>query len=91
MNTAMSSRRVFVVPESVSKPKNTTGMWLNASLAFIGGLFLMAVGVMLDNRLPAAAGFGVFAIGFLQLNNMFWAKIYGSRKLVSQKWINRNY
>lgn len=87
MNTTMSTKRTFVAPRRESM--SGTGI---SVIGLVAGLALMALGVGLDNSLPAAVGFVSFATSFMYLNGMFWAKLYDSKKIsVSQSRINRYF
>jgi fatty acid desaturase len=88
MSTAMSTKRSFVPAKHEAKSGVSLGI-----LALAGGILLIAAGIALNASWAAVAGFVPFTTAAIYYNNLFWAKMYDSKKLQmpSRKSIARYY
>lgn len=75
MSTAMSTKRLLVVPQE--KGKSSTG---TALLIMIAGIAMLALGVKFGIAAVLAIGFIATMAPILYFNAMIWGKIFSTRK-----------
>lgn len=90
MNTAMSTKRMYIDP---ARPTPKTGSWGSplAVPALIGGFLVMLLGFAIDVGLVALVGFVVFIGAFMYLNITYWGNIYKDKDIKEIAKERENY
>lgn len=74
MSTIMSSRRTHIY----ALPKTN---WLAATVALVGGLIMVILGIRYELIWIAAIGFISSMSSLLYLNSMLWGYLYETKKI----------